>query len=77
MLELDIKVERLREEQIGDIVALSSNIGWDYNREEIETIFDSGIVYGVWNERKELIASAAIIWGEISVYRNGHCTSKL
>lgn len=61
MLELEIKVERLREEQIGDIVALSSNIGWDYNREEIETIFDSGIVYGVWNERKELIASAAII----------------
>ncbi|OJD68441.1 GNAT family N-acetyltransferase [Bacillus albus] len=61
MLELEIKVERLREEQIGDIVAVSSNIGWDYNREEIETIFDSGIVYGVWNERKELIASAAII----------------
>ncbi|CAM3973419.1 GNAT family N-acetyltransferase [Bacillus albus] len=58
---MEIKVERLREEQIGDIVAVSSNIGWDYNREEIETIFDSGIVYGVWNERKELIASAAII----------------
>ncbi|MFB6729855.1 GNAT family N-acetyltransferase [Bacillus mobilis] len=65
MLELEIKVERLREEQIGDIVALSSYIGWDYNREEIETIFDSGIVYGVWNERGELIASAAIIlYGE-------------
>ncbi|KAA0782232.1 GNAT family N-acetyltransferase [Bacillus sp. BPN334] len=47
------------------IVALSSYIGWDYNREEIETIFDSGIVYGVWNGRKELIASAAIIlYGE-------------
>ncbi|GAB6562997.1 GNAT family N-acetyltransferase [Bacillus mobilis] len=65
MLELEIKVERLREEQIGDIVALSSYIGWDYNREEIETIFDSGIVYGVWNEREKLIASAAIIlYGE-------------
>ncbi|MGH0496946.1 GNAT family N-acetyltransferase [Bacillus wiedmannii] len=65
MLELEIKVERLRDEQIGDIVALSSYIGWDYNREEIETIFNSGIVYGVWNERKELIASAAIIlYGE-------------
>ncbi|MGH0540084.1 GNAT family N-acetyltransferase [Bacillus cereus] len=65
MLELEIKVERLRDEQIGDIVALSSYIGWDYNRKEIETIFDSGIVYGVWNERKELIASAAIIlYGE-------------
>ncbi|MDR2996188.1 MAG: GNAT family N-acetyltransferase [Bacillus cereus] len=65
MIELEIKVERLREEQIGDIVALSSYIGWDYNREEIETIFDSGIVYGVWNEREKLIASAAIIlYGE-------------
>ncbi|HDX9629515.1 TPA: GNAT family N-acetyltransferase [Bacillus cereus] len=65
MLELEIRVERLKEEQIGDIVALSSYIGWDYNREEIETIFDSGIVYGAWNERESLIASAAIIlYGE-------------
>ncbi|EEK90175.1 GNAT family N-acetyltransferase [Bacillus cereus] len=58
-------MERLKKEQIGDIVALSSYIGWDYNREEIDTVFNSGIVYGVWNERKELIASAAIIlYGE-------------
>ncbi|PFC44318.1 GNAT family N-acetyltransferase, partial [Bacillus thuringiensis] len=65
MSELEIRLERLREEQIGDIVSLSSYIGWDYNREEVETIFNSGIVYGVWNERKELIASAAIIlYGE-------------
>jgi len=65
MLELEISVERLREEKIENIVSLSSYIGWDYNREEIETIFKSGIVYGVWNERKKLIASAAIIlYGE-------------
>ena len=58
-------MEHLSKEQIGDIVALSSYIGWDYNREEIDTVFNSGIVYGVWNERKELIASAAIIlYGE-------------
>ncbi|EJR24035.1 GNAT family N-acetyltransferase [Bacillus cereus] len=61
MIELEMRVERLRKEKIEDIVALSSYIGWDYNREEIETIFSSGIVYGVWNEREELIASAAII----------------
>ncbi|OFC78303.1 putative N-acetyltransferase YitH [Bacillus thuringiensis] len=62
---MEIRVERLSKEQIGDIVALSSYIGWDYNREEIDTVFNSGIVYGVWNERKELIASAAIIlYGE-------------
>ncbi|MEE3956701.1 GNAT family N-acetyltransferase [Bacillus thuringiensis] len=66
MIELEIRMERLRKEEIGDIVALSSYIGWDYNREEIETVFNLGIVYGVWNERKELIASAAIIlYGEV------------
>ncbi|ARX65582.1 GNAT family N-acetyltransferase [Bacillus thuringiensis] len=65
MIELEIRVERLREEKTGNIVSLSSYIGWDYNREEIETIFNAGIVYGVWNEREELIASAAIIlYGE-------------
>ena len=65
MIELELRVERLRKEQISDIVALSSYIGWDYNREEIETIFNAGIVYGVWNEKEELIASAAIIlYGE-------------
>ncbi|NWK70521.1 GNAT family N-acetyltransferase [Bacillus paramycoides] len=65
MIELEIRVERLRREKIEDIVALSSYIGWDYNREEIETILNTGIVYGVVNEKEELIASAAIIlYGE-------------
>ncbi|CAH2466432.1 MULTISPECIES: GNAT family N-acetyltransferase [Bacillus cereus group] len=65
MIELAFRVERLREEKIGDIVALSSYIGWDYNREEIETILNTGIVYGVVNAKEELIASAAIIlYGE-------------
>jgi N-acetylglutamate synthase-like GNAT family acetyltransferase len=65
MSELEIRVERLRKGKIEDIVALSSHIGWDYNREEIETILHTGIVYGVVNEREELIASAAIIlYGE-------------
>ncbi|MGN5648401.1 GNAT family N-acetyltransferase [Bacillus sp. Brlt_9] len=65
MIDLEMRVERLRKESINDIVSLSSYIGWDYNGEEIETIFDSGIVYGVWSGRKELIASAAIIlYGE-------------
>lgn len=67
MIELEIRVDRLREEEIGDIVALSSYIGWDYSREEIETIFNAGIVYGVWNERKKLIASGNnIIWEKVA-----------
>lgn len=61
MIELEFRVERLRKGKIEDIVALSSYIGWDYSREEIETILNTGIV----NEREELIASAAIIlYGE-------------
>ncbi|QEL84361.1 GNAT family N-acetyltransferase [Bacillus mycoides] len=65
MIEVEIRVERLRKGRIEDIVALSSHIGWDYNREEIEMILNTGIVYGVVNEREELIASAAIIlYGE-------------
>ncbi|EJV60066.1 hypothetical protein BWGOE4_12650 [Bacillus mycoides] len=65
MIELEMRVERLRKEKIEDIVALSSYIGWDYNREEIETILNTGIVYGVVNAKEELIASAAIIlYGE-------------
>ncbi len=36
MIELEIRMERLRKEKIEDIVALSSYIGWDYNREELE-----------------------------------------
>ncbi|PFE56912.1 GNAT family N-acetyltransferase [Bacillus cereus] len=68
MIELEIRVERLRKGKIEDIVALSSYIGWDYSREEIETILNTGIVYGVVNEREELIASAAIIlYGETLV----------
>lgn len=50
MIVLEMRVERLKKENIEDIVALSSYIGWDYNRAEVETIFNSGIVYGVWNE---------------------------
>ena len=79
MIEVEIRVERLRKGKIEDIVALSSHIGWDYNREEIEMILNTGIVYGVVNEREELIASAAIIlYGEsISLNWNGNCTSRL
>lgn len=44
-------------------------IGWDYNREEIEIIFNVGIVYGVWNEKEELIVSVVIIlYGEKLVF---------
>ena len=51
MIELEFRVERLRKEQISDIVALSSYIGWDYNREEIETILTQGL-YTVFGMRK-------------------------
>ena len=76
MIVLEMRVERLKEENIEDIVVLSSYIGWDYNRAEVETIFNSGIVYGVWNERKnDCERCNYIIRRGVSVNRNGNCTS--
>lgn len=77
MIVLEMRVERLKEENIEDIVVLSSYIGWDYNRAEVETIFNSGIVYGVWNERKKTDCERCnyIIRRGVSVNRNGNCTS--
>ncbi|EJR55729.1 hypothetical protein IIM_00821 [Bacillus cereus VD107] len=54
-------VKRLGENNIPCLVRLSEVVGWDYNLEEIETILNSGIIYGVQNEQGEIIASAAII----------------
>lgn len=51
MIELEIRVERLREAKTGNIVSLSSYIGWDYNREEIETILTQGM-YTVFGMRE-------------------------
>ncbi|MDM5187908.1 GNAT family N-acetyltransferase [Bacillus sp. DX4.1] len=60
-----IRVEKLVKKDISYLVALSESIGWDYNMEEIQTIFHSGVVYGGKNEQGEIIASAAIIlYGE-------------
>lgn len=57
MIELEIRVEHLSKEQIGDIVALSSYIGWDYNREEIDTVLTQVLytAYGM-SERNLLLA---------------------
>ncbi|MGE7882571.1 GNAT family N-acetyltransferase [Bacillus sp. NPDC094077] len=54
-------VERLGENNISCLLSLSERIGWDYSLEEIDTILNSGIVYGMRNEKREVIASAAII----------------
>ncbi|PQZ59502.1 GNAT family N-acetyltransferase [Bacillus sp. MYb209] len=58
-------VERLGENNISCLISLSERIGWDYSLGEINTILSSGIVYGMRNEKGEVIASAAIIlYGE-------------
>ncbi|MCW9130312.1 GNAT family N-acetyltransferase [Bacillus paramycoides] len=54
-------VKRLGENNIPCLIRLSEVVGWDYNLEEIETILNAGIIYGVQNEQGEIIASAAII----------------
>ncbi|MGU3368342.1 GNAT family N-acetyltransferase [Bacillus mycoides] len=58
-------VEKLGANDIPCLIGLSEVIGWDYSLEEIETILNSGIIYGVRNEKGEVIASAAsILYGE-------------
>lgn len=60
-----IVIDRIEEKDIPQLINLSELVGWDYSLEEIKTIFQSGIVYGGKNERREIIASAAIIlYGE-------------
>ncbi|PGK42407.1 GNAT family N-acetyltransferase [Bacillus anthracis] len=58
-------VERLGKNDISCLISLAERIGWDYGLEEIYTVLSSGIVYGIRNEKGEIIASAAIIlYGE-------------
>ena len=52
MVELEMRVERIRQEKIEDIVALSSYIGWDYNREEVETVLTQ-VLYMAYGMREK------------------------
>ena len=76
MIVLEMRVERLKEENIEDIVVLSSYIGWDYNRAEVETILTQVLymAYGM-REKTDCERCNYIIRRGVSVNRNGNCTS--
>lgn len=55
-----VQIERLQVEDIPGLVGLSDEVGWDYNRQELLTVFKTGIIFGCKKEG-QLIACAAII----------------
>ena len=56
-----IQLSRLKEKDINDLIALSSKVGWNYDKQEIMTLLASGKAYGYLTEEKKVIACAAII----------------
>ena len=53
--------QQLNQLHIGDLLSLATIVGWDYDREEIQTLLASGSVYGHVNIDKMVISCAAII----------------
>ena len=54
-------LERLTEKDIPALIRLTKSVGWDYDREELSTIFSTGKVYGHRSQLGELVSAAAII----------------
>ncbi|MFK3938546.1 GNAT family N-acetyltransferase [Alkalihalobacillus sp. NPDC078783] len=55
-----VQVKRLQIQDIPGLIRLSEEVGWDYTRRELLTIFNTGMVFGC-KEEDQLIACAAII----------------
>lgn len=51
----------LDEWDVPGLIELSASIGWDYDKDEIQTVISSGKVYGHKNEEGKIVSSAAII----------------
>lgn len=56
-----INLVALEECDIPGLIELSAAVGWDYDKDEIQTIMSSGKVYGHKNKEGEIVSSAAII----------------
>ncbi|OAJ72576.1 acetyltransferase [Brevibacillus sp. SKDU10] len=54
-------ITKFEESDIPGLIELSSSVGWDYDRNEINTIMLSGNVYGHKNKDGRIVSSAAII----------------
>ncbi|RWR04837.1 GNAT family N-acetyltransferase [Siminovitchia fortis] len=51
----------LEEWDIPGLIALSASIGWDYDKDEINTVMSSGKIYGHKTKEGKIVSSAAII----------------
>ncbi len=54
-------IYKLSETDIPGLIALSESVGWDYAEPELRTVLSSGTIYGIRNNRRQIVASAAII----------------
>jgi predicted GNAT family N-acyltransferase len=54
-------MEKFNQEDISGLIALSASVGWDYDKQEINTIMTAGNVFGHKTINGEIISSAAII----------------
>lgn len=57
----ELALHILTKQDIPSLIELTRSIGWDYNKEELNTIFSSGKVFGHRNKEGENISAAAII----------------
>ncbi|MCM2676621.1 GNAT family N-acetyltransferase [Alkalicoccobacillus plakortidis] len=56
-----IKVRQLSQLDCSKLISLSSEVGWDYNENEIHTILKSGQIFGCVDSEDRVVACAAII----------------
>ncbi|CAG9621125.1 GNAT family N-acetyltransferase [Sutcliffiella rhizosphaerae] len=61
MLNTSLKLTQFTKNDIPGLIKLSASVGWDYDESEIETVLQSGQIFGYKNEVGDIIASAAII----------------
>ncbi|GMX61518.1 GNAT family N-acetyltransferase [Paenibacillus elgii] len=54
-------IHKLSETDISGLIALSESVGWDYTEPELRTVLSSGTIYGIKNNRRQIVASTAII----------------
>lgn len=54
-------LETFKERDIPGLIKLSASVGWDYDKDEIQTIMASGKVYGYKNDEGTIVSSAAVI----------------
>jgi N-acetylglutamate synthase-like GNAT family acetyltransferase len=67
MIEEHISLKRLNEEDISGLIELSASVGWDYEREEILTVLNSGTVFGHKTIDGKLVSCSALIPYNVSL----------